>query len=60
MDNFEEEEEIDLKALLNNMKQTEEEINRTQEEFVSLMKDLTSFDEDINQTLNELIQMIER
>ncbi len=60
VDNFEQEEEIDLNALLNDMKQTEEEINRTQGEFVSMMKDLTSSDESINQTLNALIQMIER
>ena len=42
------------------MKQTEEEINQIQGEFVSLMKDLTSSDESINQTLNDLIKMIER
>ena len=60
VDNFEKEEEIDLNALLNDMKQTEEEINRIQGEFVSRMKDLTSFDESINQTLNDLIKMIER
>ena len=60
MDNFEQEEEIDLNALLNDMKQTEEEINRTQGEFVSMMKDLTSSDAGINQTLNDLIRMIER
>lgn len=60
VDNFVQEEEIDLNALLNDMKQTEEEINRTQGEFVSMMKDLTSSDESINQTLNDLIQMIER
>ncbi len=60
VDNFEQEEEIDLNALLKDMKQTEEEINRTQGEFVSMMKDLTSSDESINQTLNDLIQMIER
>ena len=60
VDNFEQEEEIDLNALLNDMKQTEEEINRTQGEFVSMMKDLTSSDAGINQTLNDLIRMIER
>lgn len=60
VDNFEKEEEIDLNALLNDMKQTEEEINQIQGEFVSLMKDLTSSDESINQTLNDLIKMIER
>lgn len=60
VDNFEKEEEIDLNALLNDMKQTEEEINRVQGEFVSLMKELTSSDDNINQTLNDLIKMIER
>ena len=60
VDNFEKEEEIDLKALLSDMEQTEKEINRIQGEFVSLMRDLTSSDENINQTLNDLIKMIER
>ena len=60
VDNFEKEEEIDLKALLSDMEQTEKEINRIQGEFVSLMKDLISSDESINQTLNDLIKMIER
>ncbi len=60
VDNFEKEKEIDLKALLSDMEQTEKEINRIQGEFVSLMRDLTSSDENINQTLNDLIKMIER
>ncbi len=60
VDNFEKEEEIDLNALLNDMEQTEKEINRIQGEFVSMMKDLVSSDENINQTLNDLIKMIER
>lgn len=60
VDNFEKEEEIDLKALLTDMKQTDSEISRVQGEFVSLLKDLTSSDESVNQTLSELIQMIER
>ena len=60
VDNFEKEEEIDLKAVLSDMEQTEKEINRIQGEFVSLMRDLTSSDENINQTLNDLIMMIER
>ncbi len=59
VDNFEQEEEVDLNALLNDMKQTEGEINRIQGEFVSMIKDLTSPDESINQTLNDLIKMIE-
>lgn len=60
VDNFEKEEEVDLNALMNDMKQTEEEINRIQGEFVSLMRDLTSSDETINQMLNDLIKTIER
>ena len=59
VDNFEQEEEVDLNVLLNDMKQTEGEINRIQGEFVSMIKDLTSPDESINQTLNDLIKMIE-
>lgn len=60
VDNFEPEEEIDLNALLNDMKQTDEEISRVQGEFVALMKDLTSSDEGIRQSLNDMIRMIER
>ena len=59
VDNFEEEEAIDLKALLSEMKQTDEEIEKTEGEFVSLLKELTSSDADIMASLNEFIQMIE-
>lgn len=59
VDNFEKEEEIDLKELLNEMKQTDEEIKRVQGEVVSSLKDLTSSDQDIMSYLNSLIGMIE-
>ena len=59
VDNFEEEEAIDLKALLSEMKQTDEKIEKTEGEFVSLLKELTSSDADIMASLNEFIQMIE-
>ncbi len=41
------------------MKQTDEEIEKTEGEFVSLLKELTSSDADIMASLNEFIQMIE-
>lgn len=59
VDNFEEEEEIDLKVLLADMKQIDEEIGKVQGEFVSLLKDLTSSDETLMLSISELIGMIE-
>lgn len=59
VDNFEKEEEVDLNALLDEMKKTDEEIGQVQGEFVSLLKDLTSSDETIMSSLNELVGRIE-
>ncbi len=59
VDNFEKEEEIDLNALLSDMKQTEEEIGQVQGEFLTLMKDLTSADESIMSSINRFIEMME-
>ena len=59
VDNFEKEEDVDLNALLGEMKKTDEEIGQVQGEFVSLLKDLTSSDETIMSSLNELVGMIE-
>ena len=59
VDNFEEEEEIDLKVVLSDMKQIDEEIGKVQGEFVSLLKDLTSSDETLMLSINNLIGMIE-
>ena len=60
VDNFEKEEEIDLNMLLADMKKTDKEIEQTQIEFLSLLKDLTSTDENIISSLNGLIGMMER
>ncbi len=59
VDNFEKEEEIDLKELLTEMKQTDEEIRKTQKEVLSCLKDLTSSEQDIMSSINGLIRMIE-
>ena len=59
VDNFEEEEEIDLQELLTDMKQTDEELEKTQGEFLSLLKELTSSDEAIMKSLNDLIDKME-
>ena len=59
VDNFEKEEEIDLNALLADMKQTDEELGQVQGEFLSLLKDLTSSDEAMMSSINSLIDMIE-
>lgn len=55
VDNFEEEEPIDLKELLTNMSDTDRELEKTQGEFLSLLTELTSTDEAIMSSLNELI-----
>ena len=59
VDTFEEEEPIDLNALLTDMKKTDEEIETVEGEFLSLMKQLTSTDETIMTSLNDLIGMME-
>lgn len=59
VDNFEQEEEIDINALLTEMQNTDTEIAKTQNELVSLLKDLTSDDENIVVSLNSFIKMIE-
>lgn len=59
VDNFEKEEEIDLEALLADMKETDSEIEKVQGEFVALLKELTSSDENTLAMLNSFIEMIE-
>ena len=59
VDNFEKEEEIDLVALLDSMKETDKQIAEVQGEFVSMLKDLTSEDEGIMSSLNNFISMME-
>ena len=55
VDNFEKEEEVDLSALLSDMKKTDDELEQVQGEFVSLLKELTSTDETTMSLLNDLI-----
>lgn len=59
VDNFEKEEPVDINALLTEMKQTDEEIQKVQSDFVSMLHELTSTDESIMSSLNEYINMIE-
>lgn len=59
VDNFEQEEEIDLDELLADMKSTDEELNKVQGEFVSLLKELRTFDNSLMASLNKYIGMIE-
>lgn len=58
VDTFEKEEEVDLNVLLADMKKTDEELEKVQGEFVSLLKELTSSDDSIMSSLNELIEMV--
>lgn len=60
VDNFEKEEEIDLNALLSDMKKTDDELEKAQGEFLLLLKELTSPDEAAMSSLNALIGMMER
>ena len=59
VDNFEEEEEIDLNEILSDMAKTDEELDKVQGEFVSLLKELTSTDDTIMSSLNSLIGKME-
>ena len=59
VDNFEKEEEINLNELLKEMKQTDDEIKKAQNEVLSCLKDLTSSDQDIMLSINCLVEMIE-
>ncbi len=59
VDNFEEEEEIDLNALLSEMQQTNQEIESIQKDFVSMMRELTCDDASVMESLNAYIGMIE-
>lgn len=58
VDNFEQEEEIDLNDLLKSMTETDQELEQTQSEFLGLLKELTSTDEAIMASLNDLIGKI--
>ena len=59
VDNFETEEEIDFDGLLEEMRETDRQIEKAQGEFASMLKDLTSEDESIKVSLSALIEMIE-
>lgn len=59
VDTFEKEEEIDLDELLVKISSTDEEIKKTQTEFLSMLKELTSTDEKVMVSLSSLIEKIE-
>lgn len=59
VDNFEKEEDVDINALLQDMKKTDDELERVKSDFVSLLKELTSPDSDIISSLNDLIGKLE-
>ena len=59
VDNFEKEEDVDINALLQDMKKTDDELEQVKGEFVSLLKDLTSPDPNIISSLNDLIGKLE-
>ena len=59
VDNFEKEEEIDLDDLLTSISNTDNEIQKTQAEFLSLLKELTSDDEKIMSSLHSLVEKME-
>lgn len=59
VDNFEKEEDVDINALLQDMKKTDDELEQVQKEFLSLLKELTSSDPTIISSLNDLIRKME-
>ncbi len=59
VDNFEQEEQINLNDLLTNITNTDNEIQKTQTEFLTLLKDLTTTDKNIAASLNALIKKME-
>lgn len=59
VDNFEKEAEVDIKGLLEEMKQTDAEIAKVQGEVLTCLKELMSSDQDIMASINSLIGMIE-
>ena len=59
VDNFEKEEEIDLAALLDDIKDTDWQIAKVQGDFVAMLKDLTSDDEGVMSLLDNFVGMIE-
>ena len=56
---FEKEEDVDINTLLQDMKKTDDELERVKSDFVSLLKELTSPDPDIISSLNDLIGKME-
>ncbi len=59
VDNFEKEEKIDLSTLLTDMQQTEQDLHRTQDDLVTILKDLTSSDAQVMTSLKQLIGEME-
>ncbi len=59
VDNFEKEEEVDLNALLDEMKDTDKQIAEVQGEFVSMLRELTSEDENVMASLGSFIGILE-
>lgn len=59
VDNFEEEEPIDLDALLAEMKQTDKELQAAQSEFITMLHDLTTTDDKLLASLQECINLLE-
>jgi len=60
VDTFEEEEPVVLDDLLAEMKKTDAELENVQNEFVTMLHDLTCSDDKVMASLNEYIKMIER
>ena len=59
VDNFEKEEEVDLNALLDEMKDTDKQIAEVQGEFVSMLRELTSEDESVMASMSSFIGILE-
>lgn len=58
VDTFVPEPPVDLGKLTQDMKKTQEEINKNESELLSMMKELTTKDEKVQKDLDEFIQML--
>lgn len=58
VDTFVPEPPVDLGQLTQDMKKTQEEINKNESELLSMMKELTTKDEKVQKDLDEFIQML--
>ena len=60
VDTFEKEPDVDINAVLTNMKKIDDELEQVQGELAVQMKELTAEDDTVMASLNRLIEMMGR